>query len=83
MNSSDKKTQANPTEDNAKADATAKTDTGTNLGRWQFTSLNLQSALNRWDQSAQHENTLPADEKQLQDVQNLLKELKNKLQEFE
>lgn len=82
MNSSDKKKHSNSTEDTADK-AAEKTDAGTNLGRWQFTSLNLQSALNRWDQSAQHENTLPADEKQLQDVQNLLKELKNKLQEFE
>ncbi len=53
------------------------------IKKWSFTSQDLQSALQRWDQSSKEAIAIAPDEKQLQDVRSLLNHLKNKLEEFE
>lgn len=46
------------------------------------TGTELKKALDAWDELSREPQAIPADEQMLSDVKDLLKQLKNKIEEF-
>lgn len=56
---------------------------GQRPARWQILQSHLDTALHQWNEiSTQMEGELSPDQKQLQEVKNLLQQLKTKLEQF-